>query len=76
MRPHSALSYRSPEEFEQQSKRENSADALGATVEFVVHNGNKENQERISPQVCGAEDSNAVLFPGPLPLLGDATKAP
>lgn len=75
-RLHSALGYRSPEEFEQQSKRENSADALGATVEFVVHNGNKENQERISPQVCGAEDSNAVLFPGPLLLLGDATKAP
>jgi len=70
-RLHSALGYRSPEEFEQQSKRENSADALGATVEFVVHNGNNENQERVSPHVCGAENSNAVLFPAPLLLLGD-----
>lgn len=74
IRLHSALGYRSPEEFEQHSKRENSADSLGATVEFVVHNGNKENQERVSPQVSGDEDSNAVLFPRPLLLLGDATK--
>lgn len=75
-RLHSALGYRSPEEFEQQSSRENSANSLGATVEFVVNNGNKENQERVSPQVSGEEDSNAVLFPRPLLLLGDATKAP
>ena len=45
---------------EQQSSRENSANSLGATVEFVVHNGNKENQERVSPQVSGDEDSNGV----------------
>jgi len=59
-RLHSALGYRSPEEFEQQSSRENSANSLGATVEFVVNNGNKENQERVSPQVSGEEDSNGV----------------
>jgi putative transposase len=73
-RLHSALGYRSPEEFEQQSKRENSADALGATVEFVVNNGNNANQERVSEKCAGDEDSNAVLFPRPLLLLGDATK--
>jgi putative transposase len=75
-RLHSALGYRSPEEFEQHSKRENSADSLGATVEFVVHNETTGNQERVSPQVSGDEDSNAVLFPRPLLLLADATKAP
>ena len=37
-RLHSALDYRSPEEFEQDSGTKNSADSLGATVEFVVNN--------------------------------------
>src|SRR5579875_260949 len=59
-RLHAALGYRSHEEYEQQSSRENSANSLGATVEFVVNNGNKENQERVSPQVSGEEDSNGV----------------
>jgi len=63
-RLHSALGYRSPEEFERQSERGNSADSPGATVEFVVHNENSED-----------EDSNAVLFPSPLLLLEDATKS-
>jgi putative transposase len=69
-RLHSALGYRSPEEFEQQCKRENP----GATVEFVVNDGNSENQERASTELSGEEDSNAVLFPRPLFLLGDTTK--
>jgi putative transposase len=43
-RLHSALGYRSPEEFEQDSGTKNSADSLGATVEFVVNNGTDENQ--------------------------------
>ena len=41
-----------------------------------VNNGNNENQERVSPQVSGEEDSIVALFPRPLLLLGDATKAP
>jgi putative transposase len=73
-RLHSALGYRSPEEFEQQSERGNSADSPGATVEFVVNDGNGENKERVSKGCAGEEDSNAVLFPSPLFLLKDATK--
>ena len=73
-RLHSALGYQSPEEFEQQSGRGNSADSLGATVEFVVNDGNGENKERVSKGCAGEEDSNAVLFPSLLLLLKDATK--
>ena len=73
-RLHSALGYRSPEEFERQIAQENSADSRGATVEFVVHNENSENEERDSKKLAGDEDSNAVLFPRPLLLLQDATK--
>jgi hypothetical protein len=39
-RLHSALGYRSPEEFEQQRKRESLVGSPGATVEFVVNDGN------------------------------------
>ncbi len=74
-RLHSALGYRSPEEFEQQNQRGNSADSPGATMQFFANEGNGENEKRISPEVSGKEDSNAVLFPRPLLLLGDATKA-
>jgi putative transposase len=73
-RLHSALGYRSPEEFERQSERGNSADSLGAAIEFVVHNENNEDEERDSKKLSGDEDSNAVLFPRPLLLLQDATK--
>ncbi|MHB8412232.1 MAG: IS3 family transposase [Candidatus Acidiferrales bacterium] len=69
-RLHSALGYRSPEEFEQQTAG-SPEKSLGASVEFVVHNETTDNQERISPQMSGEEDSNAVLFPRPLLLLGD-----
>jgi hypothetical protein len=40
-----------------------------------VHNENGENEERDSKKLAGDEDSNAVLFPRPLFLLQDATKA-
>ena len=73
-RLHSALGYRSPEEFERQSRPENSADSSGATVEFVVHPENNDNQEKSSTKLTGDEDSSAVLFPSPLLLLQDATK--
>jgi transposase InsO family protein len=73
-RLHSALGYRSPEEFERENSQENSAQSPGATVEFVVHDENSENQEGGSKKLAGDEDSNAVLFPRPLLLLQDATK--
>jgi transposase InsO family protein len=71
-RLHSALGYRPPEEFEQQSERGHPADTLGATVQFVVNDGNGENEERASTGLSGEGDSNAVPFPRPQPLLGDA----
>ncbi len=74
-RLHSALGYRSPEEFERQNEGANSADPRGATVEFVVNDENGENEERASTAMAGEEDSNAVLFPRPLLLLQAATKA-
>ena len=40
----------------------------------VVNDGNGENEERVSKKLSGEEDSNAVLFPRPLLLLGDTTK--
>ena len=43
-------------------------------MKFVVNDGNGENKERASKELSGEEDSNAVLFPGPLVLLGDATE--
>jgi len=43
-------------------------------VEFVVNDGNSENKERASKVLSGEEDSNAVLLPRPLVLLGDATE--
>ena len=74
-RLHSALGYRSPEEFERENGQTNSAGSQGATVEFVVDDENSENEERGSKKLAGDEDSNAVLFPRPLLLLEDATKS-
>jgi putative transposase len=74
-RLHSALGYKSPEEFERQTAQGNLADSSGATAEFVVHYGNGANQERDATELSGDEDSNAVHFPRPLLLLRDATKA-
>jgi len=70
---HSALGYRSPEEFERQYEPEASK-SPGATVEFIVNDENGENQERSSTELSGDEDSNAVLFAGPLLLLQDGAK--
>jgi len=44
-------------------------------MQFFASDGNGENEKRISPEVSGEEDSNAVLFPRPLLLLGDARRA-
>jgi hypothetical protein len=57
-----------------QIAQESSANSAGATVEFVVNDGNGENKERACKELSGEEDSNAVLFPRPLVLLGDATE--
>ena len=62
-RLHSALGYRSPEEFERESGRTNSADSSSATVEFVVDDENGENEERISTDLSGEGDST----PSPSP---------
>jgi hypothetical protein len=43
-------------------------------VQFVVNDENSENAEKASTGLSGEEDSNAVLFPRPLLLLGDTTK--
>ena len=71
-RLHSALGYRPPEDFEQQSERGHPQDSLGAIVQFTVNDGNGENEERASTGLSGEGDSNAVPFPRPQPLLGDA----
>ncbi|MGC1294593.1 MAG: hypothetical protein WA869_06095 [Alloacidobacterium sp.] len=52
--------------------REHPANSRGATVQFTVNDGNGENEERASTSMTGEEDSNAVPFPRPQPLLGDA----
>ena len=57
-----------------QIAQENSANSAGSTLEFVVNDGNGENKERASKELSGEEDSNAVFFPRPLVLLGDATE--
>jgi putative transposase len=44
-RLHSALGYRSTEEFEQQCERGHSANSRGATVQFIVDDENTENEE-------------------------------
>ena len=71
-RLHSALGYRSPEEFEQQSERGHAADSRGATVQFIVNDGNSENESGFLQGYSGEGDSNAVPFPRLQPLLGDA----
>ena len=62
-RLHSALGYRSPEEFEQQSERGHAADSRGATVQFIVNDGNSENESGFLQGYSGEGDSNAVPFP-------------
>ncbi len=58
-RLHSALGYRSPEEFERQTAEGNRADSSGATVEFVVcaeadEGTSKTVQRRLESQDCVA----------------------
>src|SRR2546427_549064 len=62
-RLHSALGYRPPEEFAQQSEGGRLADTLGATVQFIVNDENGENEERASTGLSGGGDSNARPLP-------------
>lgn len=71
-RLHSALGYRSPEEFERQSECRSPADSRSATVAFFE---NGENEMRVSTELIGEGDSIAVPFPRPHLLLGDTRKA-
>ena len=61
-RLHSALGYRLPEEFEEQSGRENSLTTTGATVRFFLPTG-----EKASTLLAGERDSDAVPSPDPIP---------
>jgi hypothetical protein len=66
-RLHSALGYQTPVEFEQRLTGLG-VDSRCATMVFFENN---ENGERGSKKWAGDEDSNAVLFPRLLLLLGD-----
>jgi transposase InsO family protein len=68
-RLHSALGYRSPEEFEQ--KAECQAESRSATMVFFE---NKENNKKISKRLLG-KGTQTVPFPRPLLLLGDTRTA-
>jgi hypothetical protein len=62
-RLHSALGYRPPEEFEQQSERGHPADSRGAIVQFIVNDGNGENEEWASTGLSGEGDSKRRPLP-------------
>jgi putative transposase len=71
-RLHSALGYRSPEEFEKQSESSSAApDFRSATMNFFENDG---NDKGISEVMVGAGDSIAVPCPEPHPLLEDPRK--
>jgi putative transposase len=67
-RLHSALGYRSPEEFEQRSDWL-AAESRSATMEFFENNPNRKEGFY---SAAGEGDSSAVPFPRPLLLLRDA----
>jgi hypothetical protein len=69
-RLHSALGYRSPEEFEQQSKG-SMVDSRSATMKFFE---NGVNEMGTSTKCAGEGDSITVPFPRPQPLLQHARK--
>jgi transposase InsO family protein len=74
-RSHSALGYRSPEEFEQQSQSPSSApDFRSATMQFFENDENDKNEMRVSKVLTGEGGSIAVPFPRPHPLLEDTRK--
>jgi putative transposase len=55
-RLHSALGYRSPEEFERQSEcRSSEADSRSAIMQFFENDENGENEMRVSTKLSGVE---------------------
>lgn len=71
-RLHSALGYRPPEEFEQQTEFPGQAESRSATLQFFENGENGKNEVRVSELMTGEGDSIAVPFPRPLLLLEDA----
>jgi putative transposase len=67
-RLHSALGYRSPEEFEAQAKKESEATTLGATVRFFP-----ESREEASTEMSG-EGTQTPSLPQTPTLLGESTR--
>jgi hypothetical protein len=63
-RLHSALGYRSPEEFEQQIKASASAESRSATMVFFE---NSENDERVSTELLGKGTQTPSPSPDPIP---------
>ena len=68
-RLHSALGYRPPEEFEQQTQSSGQAESRSATMQFFENDENSRNQAGVSEVMIGEGDSIAVPFPEPHPLL-------
>jgi transposase InsO family protein len=67
-RLHSALGYRSPEEFEEQARQENEATTLGATVRFFP-----DSRAESSTQISG-EGTQPPSLPQTPTLLGESTR--
>jgi transposase InsO family protein len=70
-RLHSALGYRPPEEFEQQTEVSGQAESRSATLKFFENDENGKNETEVSELMTGEGDSIAVPFPRPHPLLED-----
>jgi len=64
LRLHSALGYRSPEEFEQQIQASSSAGSRSATMVFFENN---ENEERVSSELPGKGTQTPSPSPDPFP---------
>jgi len=64
LRLHSALGYRSPEEFEQQIEASSSAESRSATMVFFENN---ENEERVSSELPGKGTQTPSPSPDPFP---------
>jgi hypothetical protein len=63
LRSHSALGYRPPEEFEQQTEVSGQAESRSATLQFFENDENGKNETGVSELMTG--DSIAVPFPRP-----------